>query len=141
MMENYVDAYYKFLALYDAYPTDVDAKLFLDASKEKLKNHYFYRDETFELQPFETYRGVHFKYYLPNGSYNVVFIRGITFLQEAGKLVLYLRGLSIFTYSDDDILLAPRLLDLYFVFLATQSLTPNATALWLVLFHLIFLVY
>lgn len=104
MMENYVDAYYKFLALYDTYPTDVDAKLFLDASKEKLKNHYFYRDETFELQPFETYRGVHFKYYLPNGSYNVVFIRGITFLQEAGKLVLYLRGLSIFTYSDDDIL-------------------------------------
>lgn len=104
ILENYVDAYYKFLVLCDKYPLDVDAKRFLTATKEKLKNHYFYRDETLELQPFETYRGVHFKYYFPQGGYNVVFIKGITFLQEGGKLVLYLRGLSVYTYSDDDIL-------------------------------------
>ena len=97
-----IEAYYKFSAIAEsskANAEDPDVKKFLDLSTERIKNQSFFIDETETLQKFENYTNTYFKIVRPNGNTDVIFIRGITCMENAGDTIQYLREFSMYTYS------------------------------------------
>ena len=76
--------------------TDPDIVRYLEISEKLLKNQYFFRDETKNLQAYESANNVYFKIQ-ENGTKNstIYFIRGITTSRSTTNMILYLRGLEI----------------------------------------------
>ena len=100
--KNYLAAYYIFSALSNeslSYAADPDVKRYLAVAAEKVEENYFFIDETQQLDGFETAQNVYFSIPSQTGKKDIVFIKNMYTVQDAGGLVRYLRGLHILTYS------------------------------------------
>lgn len=98
---NWLHAYYVFHDLEKEHSKDPDVIRYGTVAKEKLNNDYFFIDETFDLRAFENAINVYFVVPHPTGGHDVVSIRGITSVENAGGLVQYLRGLTIYSYNEN----------------------------------------
>ena len=101
---DFLKAYYIFRTLSlksKALSVDPDVVRYLNFANEKLEEEYFFIDETFNLQGFETVNNVHFSIRNNDGTTSVYFIKGVTPVAESASLVQYLRGLSIFVIDYD----------------------------------------
>ncbi|MGL4987067.1 MAG: hypothetical protein ACRC5H_08035, partial [Treponemataceae bacterium] len=103
--ESYLESYYIFKDLEKAVPFDPDVKYFLIRAEEEVKKRYFFIDETYNLGTVEAYRNIYFSIKNPDKSTDIIRILGISQIEEAGNLVLYLRGLSFISYSEENELL------------------------------------
>ncbi|MGP1459497.1 MAG: hypothetical protein ACTTKL_09335 [Treponema sp.] len=100
---DYLKAYYIFKTLSlqsKKLSLDPDIVRYLDAAQRRIEKQYFFSDETFNLQSFESAENVHFRLVKDDGTTDVVFIKGITQAQGAAELAQYLRGLYIFTLDE-----------------------------------------
>lgn len=96
---DFLEAYYLFRELIEKYPTDLDIVRYFEIAKEELEEQYFYIDETTDLQAFEQYHNVFFTVDNDFGAKDVIFAKGVTLMEKAGDLFLYLRSLSSFSYD------------------------------------------
>lgn len=71
-----------------------DVVRYLGISEELLKNQYFFRDETRNLQAYESANNVYFKIQNDEKS-TLYFIHGVTTSGSTANMILYLRGLEI----------------------------------------------
>lgn len=97
-----IDAYYKFLeiAAQDiTWSSDPDVKQFLEIASSRVLTQCFFIDETEKLEAFEYYTDVYFTVKHSSGITDVVYIRGITPMENTGGMVVYLRGLAITTFG------------------------------------------
>ena len=100
--KNYLAAYYIFSALANEslnYAADPDVKRYRAIAAEKVEENYFFIDETQQLDGFETAQNVYFSIPSQTGKKDVVYIKNMYTVQQAGGMVRYLRGLHILTYS------------------------------------------
>ena len=92
-------AYYVFHALSlesKKLSTDPDVARYLKISEKLLKNQYFFRDETKNLQAYESANNVYFKIQNSGTTGSTIyFIHGITTSRSTTNMILYLRGLEI----------------------------------------------
>lgn len=99
-----IEAYYQFLeiaAFSDVAARDPDVAKFLEISQERVENQCFFIEEVENLRRFESHNNIYFSISHDNGSKDVVYIRGITPIKNSGRMVQYLRGFTVFTYSKD----------------------------------------
>ena len=99
-----IEAYYQFLeiaAFSDVAARDGDVVKFLAIVSQRLENQCFYIEEVENLQRFESYNNVYFSISHDDGTRDVVYIRGITPVKNSGRMIQYLRGFTLFTYSKE----------------------------------------
>lgn len=105
LMENdYFKAYYIFKNLSQTskqISLDKDVQKYLQISQDNLQKMFFFTEETFKLEGFESARNVRFKIDLPDDSVLVIFIKGVTIASTKSEYIQYLRGLSIYKFSKD----------------------------------------
>lgn len=98
-----VHSYYVFHTLSSqskALSIDADIIRYLNISKKALENQYFYYDETFNLDGYETANNVFFKINNPfTNVTNVYYINGVTSTGQAANMIQYLRGLTVVSLS------------------------------------------
>ncbi|MFA6937341.1 MAG: hypothetical protein WCQ67_03850 [Treponema sp.] len=78
---------------------DPDIKQYLAISEERVKNEYFFIDETNELKKLKTQRNIFFSISNPDGSNDVVSISGDLVLKDADSMIRYLEGLTIVSFD------------------------------------------
>ncbi len=100
---DYLQAYYIFRELLAASDStiDPDVNRYLAIAEYNLRNQCFFIDETYDLQPFESVRNVHFSITRQDGTLLVVGMKGITSIEDSGGSVQYVRGLHIISYDKD----------------------------------------
>ena len=99
-----VEAYYQFLEIAnfsDVAARDPDVSKFLVIAEQRLVEQCFFIEEVENLRRFEAYNNIYFAIPHDDGSKDVVYIRGIMPVKNSGRMVQYLRGFSLFTYSKD----------------------------------------
>ena len=97
--EDYIKAYYIFENLIDQGFNDKDIFFYKDISEQGLLNITFFTDETDALRRFESFRDVYFTITSDDGKKDVIYIRGITILEDAGQFVQYFRNFSMYSYD------------------------------------------
>ncbi|MBR0101070.1 MAG: hypothetical protein IJP90_15350, partial [Treponema sp.] len=85
----------------DVAARDPDVSKFLVIAEQRLVEQCFFIEEVENLRRFEAYNNIYFAIPHDDGSKDVVYIRGITPVKNSGRMVQYLRGFSLFTYSKD----------------------------------------
>lgn len=118
---NYLKAYYIFKGLLNENGTDPDVKRYLAIAEEKILNQYFFIDETYNLQPFESVRDIYFSIKRDDGGLIVVGIKGMSEIKEGANQIQYLRGVQIATYD------SRRTLEENFFVPYAKMVTVNAT--------------
>ena len=88
-------AYYTLLKLNDLYPSDPDVKNYFAATMEKLQKQYFFVDETTDMRDFEAANDVYFAWTKADGTIDIIFIGGISIVEDTGQLVQYFRNFSV----------------------------------------------
>lgn len=104
LKNNDLEAYYIFWNLFnssDEMKSDSEVIFYLNVAEQRLTEKYFFIDETFEMQSFETANNVHFAYNYKDGSKDVVYFKGMTSVKSTGGSIQYLRGLTIVSYDKD----------------------------------------
>ena len=99
-----IEAYYQFLeiaATSDMAVRDPDVAKFLEIAQERLESQCFFIEEVENLRRFESYNNIYFSIKHDDGSVDVVYIRGITPVKNSGRMIQYLRGFTLFTYSSE----------------------------------------
>ncbi len=81
---------------------DPDIVRYLAVAEARIEKQYFFSDETFNLQAFESTENVRFKIKKDDGTTDVIFIKGITQTTGAEEMAQYLRGLYIFTLDENN---------------------------------------
>ncbi|MBR4823224.1 MAG: hypothetical protein IKZ86_00360 [Spirochaetaceae bacterium] len=101
--KDYLQAYYTFRELLNSSEStiDPDVNRYLAIAEYELRNQCFFIDETYDLQPFESVRNVHFAVTRPDGTLLIVGIKGMTSIEDSGRYVQYLRGLHVISYDKD----------------------------------------
>lgn len=101
--KDYLQAYYTFRELLASSDStlDPDVNRYLAIAEYNLRNQCFFIDETYDLQPFESVRNVHFSVTRADGTLLIVGIKGITSVEDSGRAVQYVRGLQIVSYDKD----------------------------------------
>ena len=101
--EDYLQAYYIFRELLAASDStiDPDVNRYLAIAEYNLRNKCFFIDETYDLQPFESVRNVHFSVMRPDNTLLIVGMKGITSIEDSGRYIQYVRGLHIISYDKD----------------------------------------
>lgn len=97
-----IEAYYQFLDIAnisDVAARDPDVSKFLAIAQERVENQCFFIEEVENLRRFESYNNIYFAISHDDGSRDVVFIRGITPVKNAGRMIQYLRGFTLVTYA------------------------------------------
>lgn len=97
-----IDAYYQFLGIAAediTWSSDPDVNQFLKIAESRVLKQCFFIDETEKLEAFEYYTDVYFTVKRASGMTDVVYIRGITPMENTGGMVEYLRGLTITTFG------------------------------------------
>ncbi len=103
-----IDAYYQFMEIAAedvTWSSDPDVNQFLEIALKRVEGQYFFIDETEKLESFEDFRDVYFKITHDDKTTDVVYIRGITPVEDGGKMIQYLRGLYIITFAENGTLL------------------------------------
>lgn len=93
-----LQAYYTFRYLYENYSElqrDPDVIFYLDVAMKRIEQEYFFVDETFELETFETANDVYFNFTHIDGSRDIVYFKGTTAVKETGLAIQYIRDLTI----------------------------------------------
>ena len=70
-----------------------------------MQDSVFFTDETEVLTSFESFRDIYFTVQNSDNSKDVIYIRGITILENAGQFVQYFRDFYVYTYKFDGTLL------------------------------------
>jgi len=99
-----IEAYYQFLEISnfsDIAARDADVSKFLVIARERVENQCFFIEEVENLRRFESHNNIYFSISHADGSRDVVYIRGITPVKNSGRMIQYLRGFSLFTYSKE----------------------------------------
>ena len=99
-----IEAYYEFSAIAkssEKASKDPDVQKYLEIASEKVRNEYFFIDELEDFKKFEVDKNVYFSVTREDGSYDVIFIRGITPIKSDSGIVKYLRGFSLHSYDKD----------------------------------------
>lgn len=103
---NDLEAYYIFWNLYNSseeMKSDSEVVFYLNVAEQRLTEKYFFIDETFEMQSFESANNVHFSYEYKDGSMDVVYFKGMTSVKSTGGAIQYLRGLNVVSYDVDKV--------------------------------------
>lgn len=80
---------------------DPDVNFYLEIAENRIKEKYFFIDETFEQKRFENANDVYFAYEYRDGSKDIVYFKGLTTIEETGNSIQYLRDLSIVTVDSN----------------------------------------
>ncbi|MBQ0052731.1 MAG: hypothetical protein KBT11_11820 [Treponema sp.] len=99
-----VEAYYQFLEISktgDKAARDPDVSKFLTIAESRVNEQCFFIDEVEDLRRFESITNVYFAVPHDDGSKDVVFIRGITPVKNAGRMIQYLRGFTMMTFDNE----------------------------------------
>jgi len=105
--ENYLEAYYLFLDLYNREQSatdgkkDPDVQRFLELSRRGLLEKRFFIDETAHLRPFEVARDLFFAIHRPGDAVDAVYIGGLTYTRSAGQDLVYLRDFEFASFHSD----------------------------------------
>ena len=94
-------AYYMLLKLKDAYPIDPDITNYFEETVDILEKQYFFVDETTDLRDFETANNVYFSITKPNGQVDLIFIGGISVVENTGQFIQYFRNFSVTSFSEN----------------------------------------
>ncbi len=97
-----IEAYYQFLeisTISDVAARDPDVAKFSAIVEQRLEDQCFFVEEVENLRRFEAYNNIYFSIPHDDGSKDVVYIRGITPVKNSGRMIQYLRGFTLFTYS------------------------------------------
>lgn len=97
-----IEAYYQFLeiaAISDVAARDPDVAKFLSIVAQRVEDQCFFIEEVENLRRFETHNNIYFSVPHDDGSKDVLYIRGITPVKNSGRMIQYLRGFTLFTYS------------------------------------------
>ena len=100
--KNDLKAYYIFRELYQysrELQSDPDVVFYLQIAENRINERYFFMDETFELQSFESANDVYFAYAYEDGSRDIVYFKGMTVVAGTGNSIQYLRDLTITSVS------------------------------------------
>jgi hypothetical protein len=73
----------------------------VEIAENRIKEKYFFIDETFEQKRFENANDVYFAYEYRDGSKDIVYFKGLTTIEETGNSIQYLRDLSIVTVDSN----------------------------------------
>lgn len=95
-------AYYIFQSLNTKkieYGRDPDVKRYLNDARDRLSKEYFFTDETIDKDAFESAKNVYFALKHKDSSYDIFYIKGITDINNTGKLVRYLREVHIYSFD------------------------------------------
>ncbi len=92
-------AYYMFLKLKNEYPNDPDVNNYFAATVEKIQKQYFFVDETTDMRDFEAANDVYFAWTKADGTIDIIFIGGISIVEDTGQFVQYFRNFSVTTVS------------------------------------------
>ena len=92
-------AYYTLLKLNNLYPSDPDVKNYFAATVEKIQKQYFFVDETTDMRDFEAANDVYFAWTKADGTIDIIFIGGISIVEDTGQFVQYFRNFSVTTVS------------------------------------------
>ena len=80
---------------------DPDVNFYLDVAENRIREKYFFVDETFEQERFEYANNIYFAYDYKDGSKDIVYFKGVTSVEETGNSIQYLRDLTIVTIDKD----------------------------------------
>ncbi|WP_407428380.1 hypothetical protein [Treponema sp.] len=97
-----VEGYYQFVdiaAFSDVAARDPDVAKFLEIAQQRVEEQCFFVEEVENLRRFEAYNNIYFAISHEDGSRDIVYIRGITPVKNSGRMIQYLRGFTMFTYS------------------------------------------
>lgn len=103
--EDYISAYYIFSGLIQKNFEDNDILFYKDVAERGMQDSVFFTDETEVLTSFESFRDIYFTVQNSDNSKDVIYIRGITILENAGQFVQYFRDFYVYTYKFDGTLL------------------------------------
>lgn len=98
---DFITAYYIFRVLHNEVGDDPDIKRYMNLSRENLEKQFFFIDETVDLKPFEFANDVYFSIKTYDNELWVIGIKGISALENAGRVVQYMRGMHIYVYGAD----------------------------------------
>lgn len=105
--ENYLEAYYLFLDLFNREQAsgdgkkDPDVERFLELSRRGVLEKRFFIDETANLRPFEVARDVFFAIQRPGDAVDAVYIGGLTYTRSSGRDLAYLRDFEFASFHAD----------------------------------------
>lgn len=98
MANDYLTSYYIFRNLHQGSKVmqqDPEVNFYLDVAARKIAEKAFFIDETFEIGSFESANDVYFAFEYKDGSKDIFYCKGISFVQDTGDAIQYLRGLTI----------------------------------------------
>lgn len=99
---DFLSAYYIYQTLANekaAYEKDPDVKRYLNKARYELTQQYFFTDETTDKDSFESAENVYFSLRHKDGTYDIIYIKGITDIEETGKYVRYLREMYMYSFD------------------------------------------
>lgn len=102
--ENDLRAYYIFNELANSsreLSIDPDVTFYLSIAEKRVKEKYFFIDETFELKTLESANDVYFAYEYKDGSHDIIYFKGMTSVKSTGNSVQYLRNLTVTSVDKD----------------------------------------
>lgn len=102
--KNDLKAYYIFNELANTtreLSTDPDVTFYLNIAENRVREKYFFIDETFELATFEDVNDVYFSYQYKDNSQDIVYFKGMTSVKETGNSIQYLRDLTITSLDEN----------------------------------------
>ncbi len=91
-------AYYIFNDLYHSgreFQSDPDVVFYLQIAENRINERSFFIDETLELESFENANDVYFAYSYADGSQDIIYIKGVTTVEETGNSIQFLRDLTV----------------------------------------------
>lgn len=94
-------AYYTLLKLKDIYPEDPDVVNYFNATMDRLEQQYFFVDETADLRDFEAANNVYFSITKPDGQVDLIFIGGVSIVENTSQFIQYFRNFSVTSFSED----------------------------------------
>ena len=104
VQKNDLKAYYIFRELYQSsreFQSDPDVVFYLEIAENRINERSFFIDETLELESFESANDVHFACSYADGSKDIIYIKGVTNVEETGNSIQYLRALTVVSIDRD----------------------------------------
>ena len=80
---------------------DSDVAFYYAEAEKRIKNKYFFIDETYELQSFENANDVCYAYSYSDGSKDIIYYSGVTSVKSTGNTIQYLRKFIIKTLDSE----------------------------------------
>ena len=103
VQKNDLKAYYIFNDLINSsreLSTDPDVTFYHDLAERRVKEKFFFIDETFELKTFENANDIYFALDYMDGSKDIVYFKGMNSVKATGNSIQYLRNLTITSIDD-----------------------------------------